>query len=148
MAVRFHYPFQKVVDLKESEKTQAEWVLSASIGKLQQVTSVLHQLEVEKENALESIQEATMACCVSSLQSMQSYLSRIEQSIRHQLKDVQVAKTDVERNQLHLTDKMKDEQVWQQARERAKERFRYEMQIREQNELDEMATVRFSLSAR
>ncbi|WP_152392471.1 flagellar export protein FliJ [Paenibacillus guangzhouensis] len=148
MAVRFHYPFQKVVDLKESEKTQAEWVLSASIGKLQQVTSVLHQLESEKENALESIQEATVACCVSSLQSMQTYLSRIEQSIRNQLKDVQVAKTDVERNQLHLTDKMKDEQVWQQARERAKERFRYEMQLREQNELDEMATVRFSLSAR
>jgi len=148
MAVRFHYPFQKVVDLKESEKTQAEWVLSASIGKLQQVTSVLHQLEAEKENALESIQDATIACCVSSLQSMQSYLSRIEQSIRNQLKDVQVAKTDVERNQLHLTDKMKDEQVWQQARERAKERYRYEMQLREQNELDEMATVRFSLSAR
>jgi len=148
MAVRFHYPFQKVVDLKGSEKTQAEWVLSASIGKLQQVTSVLHQLEAEKESALDSIQEATMACCMSSLQSMQSYLSRIEQSIRNQLKDVQVAKTDVERNQLHLTDKMKDEQVWQQARERAKERFRYEMQLREQNELDEMATVRFSLSAR
>ncbi|WP_314586146.1 flagellar export protein FliJ [Paenibacillus terrigena] len=148
MAVRFHYPFQKVVDLKGSEKTQAEWVLSASIGKLQQVTSVLHQLEAEKESALDSIQEATMACCVSSLQSMQSYLSRIEQSIRNQLNDVQVAKTDVERNQLHLTDKMKDEQVWQQARERAKERFRYEMQLREQNELDEMATVRFSLSAR
>jgi len=148
MAVRFHYPFQKVVDLKGSEKTQAEWVLSASIGKLQQVTSVLHQLEAEKESALDSIQEATMACCVSSLQSMQSYLSRIEQSIRNQLNDVQVAKTDVERNQLHLTDKMKDEQVWQQARERAKERYRYEMQLREQNELDEMATVRFSLSAR
>ncbi|MFD0616714.1 MULTISPECIES: flagellar export protein FliJ [Paenibacillus] len=148
MAVRFHYPFQKVVDLKGSEKTQAEWVLSASIGKLQQVTSVLHQLEAEKESALDSIQEATIACCVSSLQSMQSYLSRIEQSIRNQLKDVQVAKTDVERNQLHLTDKMKDEQVWQQARERAKERYRYEMQLREQNELDEMATVRFSLSAR
>lgn len=148
MAIRFHYPFQKVVDLKESEKTQAEWMLSASLGKLQQETMMLQQLHAEKEQTLESILDAATTCCVSSLQHMQTYVSRLEHSIQKQVKDVQNAKTDVEHKQLHLTDKMKDEQVWQQARDRAKERFRYEMQLREQNELDEMATVRFSLSAR
>lgn len=33
--MRFHYTFQKVVDLKGNEKTQAEWMLSTALGELQ-----------------------------------------------------------------------------------------------------------------
>ncbi|MMZ70906.1 hypothetical protein D1872_340920 [compost metagenome] len=47
-----------------------------------------------------------------------------------------------------LTDKMLDEQVWLKAREKAKVRFQQELLLQEQNELDEMATVRFAMRAR
>ncbi|MGV2795025.1 flagellar export protein FliJ, partial [Clostridium perfringens] len=33
--MRFRYVYQKVVDLKSNEKTQAEWMLSAAVGILQ-----------------------------------------------------------------------------------------------------------------
>lgn len=43
---------------------------------------------------------------------------------------------------------MLDEKVWMEAREKAKMHFQQEMLLREQNELDEMATVRFAVKAR
>lgn len=149
MAVRFHYPFQKVVDLKESEKTQAEWMLSATIGKLQKEEHILSGLVAEKEKTLLAIQQASVACAsMSDIQQMQSYLGRLEARIQMQHRAIQTAKLDVKQKQEHLTVKMRDEKVWLQARDKAKERFQYEMLLREQNELDEIATVRFSFSAR
>lgn len=148
MAVKFKYPFQKIVDLKETEKTQAEWMLSASLGKLAQEKLTLEELYMEKESTMESIYSSASLCCVSSLQQLQSYVSRLEHSIKKQLDDVQLAEDDVVRSQDHLSLKMKDEKVWLQARDKARERFRHEMQLLEQNELDEMATLRFAMAAR
>lgn len=42
--MRFHYTFQKVVDLKGNEKTQAEWMLSSALGELQAQEKSLDEL--------------------------------------------------------------------------------------------------------
>ncbi|MFB5673594.1 flagellar export protein FliJ [Paenibacillus terreus] len=147
--MKFQYSFQKVVDLKSNEKSQAEWMLSSALGKLQSEEQTLQQLISEKERVSHAIQSAAEACVpLSSIQQLQAYIGHLEQCIERKNKDVEHAQMNVQSKQSILTDKMMDEQVWLKAKEKAKARFQKELLLHEQNELDELASVRYAMRAR
>ncbi|MBE0343522.1 flagellar export protein FliJ, partial [Paenibacillus sp. 28ISP30-2] len=85
---------------------------------------------------------------LSTIQELQAYVNHLDQCITRKHRDVQYAQQNVQSKQTVLTDKMLDEQVWLKAREKANVKFQQEMLLREQNELDEMASVRFAMRAR
>lgn len=146
--MKFRYHFQKVVDLKSNEKTQAEWMLSTAIGKLQTEEEHLIQLLNDRSNLIGIIQSATEnTASVNSLQEMQRYVHHLDECISRKNSDVKHAQVNVQRNQTFLNSKMVDEKVWLGARDKAKIKFQQEMLLREQNDLDEMATVRFAAKA-
>ncbi|WP_339302985.1 flagellar export protein FliJ [Paenibacillus sp. FSL R5-0519] len=146
--MKFRYHFQKVVDLKSNEKTQAEWMLSTAIGKLQTEEEHLIQLLNDRSNLVAIIQSATKnTASVNSLQEMQRYVHHLDECISRKSSDVKHAQVNVQRNQTFLNGKMIDEKVWLGARDKAKIKFQQEMLLREQNDLDEMATVRFAAKA-
>lgn len=142
----FRYTFQRVVDLKGSEKTQAEWMLSSAVGVLTAEELSLEHLRV-KQQEWESklIEAASIAVPLSELQVIQQYLDHLVACISNKMKDVLHAQKAVEQSRLNLSDKMKDEKVWLKAKDHARDRFQYALQIKEQNELDEMASVRFMI---
>lgn len=147
--MKFRYVYQKVVDLKSNEKTQAEWMLSAAIGQLQSEQRSLEQLLEEKANTAAVIAaEAKSTASMIKLQELQRYMDYLDQAIERKLQDIRAAEANVEHKKTILKGKMLDEKVWLKAREKAMEKFRHEMLLREQNELDEMATVRFAMRAR
>lgn len=142
----FRYTFQKVVDLKSSEKTQAEWILSSAIGALAAEELSLEQLRAKQQEWESKLLESSQtAVPLSELQVIQHYLDYLVTCITSKLKDVLHAQKAVEQSRLKLSDKMKDEKVWLKAKDHARDRFQYAMQIKEQNELDEMASVRFMI---
>lgn len=144
----FRYSFQKIVDLKTSEKTQAEWLLSSAIGVLQAEELSLSQLREERESWVQRMEQSSQeGVPLSELQMIQHYLEYLDESISRKQGEVQRAQKSVDLRRTRLSDKVKDEKVWLKAKDRAAERFRYEMQLREQNELDEFATVRYVNSA-
>ncbi|WP_433752761.1 flagellar export protein FliJ [Paenibacillus amylolyticus] len=146
--MKFRYHFQKVVDLKSNEKTQAEWMLSTAIGKLQTEEEHLIQLLNDRSNLIGIIQSATEnTASVNSLQEMQRYVHHLDECISRKNSDVKHAQVNVQRNQTFLNGKLIDEKVWLGARDKAKIKFQQEMLLREQNDLDEMATVRFAAKA-
>lgn len=147
--MKFHYPYQKIVDLKSSEKTQAEWLLSAAIGKLQAEELSLEQLLEQRAIWTRRIQEAAeTAVPLAELQMIQTYLEALDARISRKTAEVREARQAVDRSRSHLTDKMKDEKVWMKAKDRAFDQFRSAGLKREQNELDDMATARFVMAAR
>ncbi|RRJ65356.1 flagellar export protein FliJ [Paenibacillus oralis] len=147
--MKFRYVYQKVLDLKSNEKTQAEWMLSAAVGELQSEQRSLEQLFEEQARTASAIQyEMENSASMQRLQELQRYMEYIEQSITRKLGDVKRAELNVEQKKTILNGKMRDEKVWLKAKEKAKEKFQHEMLLREQNELDEMATVRFAMRAR
>lgn len=147
--MRFTYHFQKVVDLKSTEKTQAEWLLSSAIGKLKSEEQHLMELVRDKENMLQGISSSSQqSLSAANLQEMNRYIHYLDECISRKNNDVAYAQVNVKKNQDFLNDKMLDEKVWMEAREKAKMHFQQEMLLREQNELDEMATVRFAVKAR
>lgn len=147
--MKFRYVYQKVVDLKSNEKTQAEWMLSAAIGELQSEQCSLEQLQEEKARIHAMILDEMENCAsMVKLQELQRYMDYIEDSIIRKIGDVRRAEVNVDHKKTILSGKMLDEKVWLKAKEKAKAKFQQEMLLREQNELDEMATIRFAMRAR
>lgn len=145
---RFRYPYQKIVDLKSSEKTQAEWLLAAAVGKLQQEEQLLGKLLAERAAWLERMQsEAGAGANLAELQLMQTYVDYLDSAIAKKEEDVRLARQEKQRRQETLADRMVDEKVWLKAKEKSFLNFKHEEQRREQNELDEIAAVRFVFAA-
>lgn len=147
--MKFHYAFQKIVDLKSNEKTQAEWMLSSAIGKLQAEEKSLNELYEIRDQMYRAQQEVASRCVpVAEIRNIQVYAEYLEECIERKRDDIRVAHVNVTKKQKVLSDKMLDEKVWLKARDKSQEKFRHESLLREQNELDEMATVRFAIKAR
>jgi flagellar FliJ protein len=144
----FRYPLQKIVDLKGSQKSMAEWEYAASLGKLRQEEERLENLHLERKEMGQALQETSeKPTTMARLTMLQSYIDILEDRIRLQNEGVRSAEVQVRIRQGHLTDKMVDEKVWVNAKDRAFERFRSERLAKEQNELDEIAIVRSASSS-
>ncbi|GAA0134148.1 hypothetical protein YSY43_09880 [Paenibacillus sp. YSY-4.3] len=147
--MKFRYVYQKVVDLKSNQKTQAEWMLSAAVGHLQAEQRSLELLEEDKLRTFSAIQSAMEnKASMIELQELQRYMDYLENCIESKQGDIRRAEVNVEKKKAVLNGKMLDEKVWLKAKEKAKHKFQHEMLLREQNELDEIATVRFAMKAR
>ncbi|OME89557.1 MULTISPECIES: flagellar export protein FliJ [Paenibacillus] len=147
--MKFQYAFQKIVDLKSNEKTQAEWMLSSAIGKLQAEEKNLNELYEMRDQMYRAQQEVASRCVpVAEIRNIQVYAEYLEECIERKRDDIRIAHVNVTKKQKVLSDKMLDEKVWLKARDKSQEKFRHESLLREQNELDEMATVRFAIKAR
>jgi flagellar FliJ protein len=147
--MRFQYPLQKIVDLKGSEKSMAEWEYAASLGKLRQEEERMAALISERREIERTLEQTTLQPTpLSRINELQQYTEVLDERIRLQGKDVRSASVQVEYKQGQLKGKMIDEKVWLNARDRALEKFKYEWLSREQNELDEIAIVRAAAVSR
>ncbi|QHW30067.1 flagellar export protein FliJ [Paenibacillus rhizovicinus] len=145
---RFHYAYQKIVDLKTSEKSQAEWQLSVVVGKLNQEEASLQQLQAERAAWCDRLQNASLhAVTLSEITMIQSYIDFVDESIMRKLRDVKKAKSAVDEGRQFLSSRMMDEKVWLKTRENALQRFKADMMVKEQNALDELTTSRFMYAA-
>lgn len=141
--MRFHYPLQKIVDLKNTQKTQAEWMLSQALGALNREQQSLHELHSEKESTQASICEASLErTTIHEIRNLQHYVNHLEQQIVRKHQDVLDAQMTVVTKQEHLTDRMVDEKIWNKAKEKALQKFWALALKKDQEELDEMAAVR------
>ena len=140
----FKYTFQKIVDLKGSEKTQAEWMLSEAIAQLRQHEEQQQQLKMLQNEWEQKLEQSVIhSVPLQEVLIIQHYIDFYKQAIKDKQMEIEQASIDVELRREQLANKMKEEKVWDKAKENAFAKFRYSMQLREQNELDEMASIRF-----
>lgn len=145
---RFRYAYQKIVDLKTSEKSQAEWQLSVVVGKLSQEEQSLRQLQSERTSWSDKLQQASLhAVALAEIMTMQSYIDFLDDGIMRKLRDVKKAESAVKEGRRFLSDRLMDEKMWLKTRENALQRFKAGMMAQEQNALDELATTRFMYAA-
>ncbi|BCG59686.1 flagellar export protein FliJ [Paenibacillus sp. URB8-2] len=146
--MKFHYNFQKVVDLKGNEKTQAEWMLSSALGELQtQEKDLVELMELRNETLLALQAAAERRTPMAAIREMQDYVDYLDNCITRKQGEISQAHQEVSRKQENLNSKALDEKVWLKARDKALGIFQQNLNLREQNELDEMATVRFAMKS-
>ncbi|MEO3945103.1 flagellar export protein FliJ [Gorillibacterium sp. CAU 1737] len=142
--MKFRYTFQKIVDLKSNEKTQAEWILSSAVSQLRVEESSLTELRIERQGIEGMLMDASIASTtVSDLLLFQNYLTHMDQRIDAKLLDVKQAEEQVSTSRTHLSEKAVEEKVWFRARDKARDLFLAEAQKKEQETLDEMALTRY-----
>lgn len=84
---------------------------------------------------------------MAKLREMQDYVDYLDKCIARKHSDISRAHVEVQNKQDHLSTKVLDEKVWLKAKDKAQTAFLQNMSLREQNELDEMATVRFAMKS-
>ena len=137
----FQFQLQKVLDLKEKEKEQAEWAFGKSVQMKNEEEGKLVRLYEHRDDMAQMLVKAQeQACSASQLIMISQYRQSVERTIRHQRQTVQGLELEVERCQVRLRERMKESQLWQRLRERSLEQFREEEKAREQKELDEIGT--------
>ncbi|MCD1257819.1 flagellar export protein FliJ [Paenibacillus athensensis] len=142
--MKFQYSFQQIVDLKNNQRTQAEWVLSEALGKLRSEETNLQDLFERKAELHEQIhQVSATSVTISQMLLLQNYMDHLDQQIVRKHEDIQMAQQVVEVKQVVLSERMRDEEVWNKARDKAFDQHRAFVAKKEQESLDEMATNRF-----
>jgi flagellar FliJ protein len=142
--MNFRYSFQQIVDLKNNERTQAEWILSEAMGQLRNEETSLHGLFEQKDSLHDEMASvSSSSVSISKMLLMQNYMNHVDQQIARKHLDVEQAQHVVLKKQEHLSERMIDEKVWSKAREKAYNQFQSFVAKKEQEALDEMATNRF-----
>jgi flagellar FliJ protein len=137
----FQFHLQKVLDLKEKEKEQAEWAFGKSIQRKTEEEWKLYRLNDHHDEMTHMLQEAqTQTCSAAQLIQISQYRQSVERSIKNQRLTLHGCEQDVERCQSRLTERMKESQLWQRLREKSLHQFLDDQKLREQKELDEIGT--------
>lgn len=141
--MRFKYPYAQIVRLKETERTQSEWILSNALGHLMREEESMGQLQVTKrqlENQLLTV--AAQQGPIAELMHQHEYITHIDGLIKHKQDDIHTAKQDVNQKQNQLSDKMMQEKMWNNIKQKAWDEHRLNEQRKEQAEIDEIAASR------
>lgn len=143
--MRFRYGLQKIVDYKQNEKTQAEWLLSEAIALLRREEATLKELEQVRQELCEQLHSSAAGrLSISEMRMFQTYVDHIDRLIEQKTASVRQAIGKVEERQEGLKVKMQEEKVWLKARENAYRRFMEQFYKSEQRELDDIALTRHS----
>ncbi|MGG1661417.1 flagellar export protein FliJ [Brevibacillus sp. NRS-1366] len=137
----FQFHLQKVLDLKEKEKEQAQWAFGKSIQRKNEEEWKLFQLNEHHDqmtHLLQEVQEQT--CSAAQLISITQYQQSVARSITNQRRTLNGCEQDVERCQSRLTERMQESELWNRLRERSLHQFLDAEKQREQKELDEIGT--------
>ncbi|WP_213411255.1 flagellar export protein FliJ [Xylanibacillus composti] len=141
----YRYPLQKIVDLKNNEKKQAEWMLAAAVGQLQTEEQGLQGILAEKQRVQETMKQSSSASVsIQSLQLLQEYVDHLARKAEEQTAQVNKAQQRLEHSQDQLKGCMLDEKKWSMSKEKAYQHYIRDLGRKEQNELDEIAVVRFA----
>jgi flagellar FliJ protein len=141
--LRFRFPFEKIVDLKSNEKTQAEWMLTSAISTLRNEETSLQQLQEQRHSLYNSmLNSSTQRTSISRIKAMHDYMEHLDQQIYEKNQDVSSAEAAVSVQRDSLSEKIVDEKVWCKSRAKAYTKFVMETRKREQAELDDLTAVR------
>lgn len=141
--MRFHYPLQKIVDLRTNQRTQAEWVLSEAMNLFQQEQETQQRLYEQLEGIQHEMDQVIKeASSISKIQLLQENIIFLQNQLVEQQERVKMSEQLIGKSQQNLTNKMQDEKVWTTTKDKAHVRFVSNLLKKEQQEMDEMAGMR------
>ena len=139
----FKFPYQKIVNLKKNEKTQAEWLLARALENVKEEERSLEALLDRQQGQFARLSQASeQSAPIYEIRMIQGYIEALEKRIEGKRRDLERARRDAEEKQRALVEKMREEKIWMKAREKAFAKFSAALLKREQNEIDEIAGMR------
>ncbi|MCM2674738.1 flagellar export protein FliJ [Alkalicoccobacillus plakortidis] len=140
----FQYSLQKLMDIKEREKEEAENIYSQAVKTFEEVATALYHLLKRKES-LEADARLKLAKKVSiqDIQSMQSSMLFLQEAIQKQQHLTQLARKKMDEKQQLLIDASFEHKKHEKIREKKYMQFTLEEKRLEQLSMDEISIQRF-----
>lgn len=138
--MKFRFPLQKIVDLREQERMQAEWRLAEALERLREEERSFAELERMRDDVGRIMADACVeATTAAHLSVVGRFLTQLDGRIRRKRADLENAERTVSERRDDLRGRLVEERIWRNARNKAMERFRSEMLRAEQKEIDDWA---------
>ncbi|WP_371017952.1 flagellar export protein FliJ [Pseudalkalibacillus sp. JSM 102089] len=145
----FHFPFQRILDVKENEKSQAQLEMAESLKAQVDIERSLRDLEqavLSMRQRLEERQQEGVS--IIDLLKEEEHITYLEGQLHQKRNQLIQVEHQVSEQQDTLASKVREEKTWQSIKETRKEEFYHDMKMIEQNELDDLNTVRAYMLAR
>lgn len=141
---KFHYSFQKILDLKENEKEFAQVQMAEAIKK--QEESLRKSSEIyQKINEVENLKKQKQQDGVNifELRMLEMYIDQLKEQLLSAEHELAQTENNVLRTQSHLRVKVQEEKTWLNLKNQKQSQFDEKVRLSEQSFFDEMATTRF-----
>lgn len=139
----YRFPLQRVLDVKEKEKQQAQQDLGVSLKKQHDVEEKMTALSEKRTTIQEHMIQQSRGCKALELHDQQRYITHLDRQIVLLQNNLLQTKKEVEKNQGVLMEKSKEEKIWQEWKQEMFTRHQQVALKQEQEMLDEMASIRY-----
>ena len=140
----FRFHLQRVLDVKEKEKEQAEWAYGHSVQVKQQEEATLYKLVNRREGMAEALVDMQSdSCSAAELLAVTKYQQVVDRQITSQKVKIIGCEKEVQRCQHKLYGHMQETKLWSTLKEKAEIKHQeFQMQL-EQKEMDEIGVRRY-----
>ncbi|WP_098445468.1 flagellar export protein FliJ [Bacillus sp. es.036] len=129
--------------MKENEKSQAQLEMAESLKVQVDLEQEAHQLEEDiHSKRLRLEQRQLEGLPIIELLKEEEHMAYLEKQLEQKRKQLSQVEHKVNEQQDTLASKVREEKTWQSIKETRKEEFYHDMKMIEQNELDDLNTVR------
>lgn len=146
---KFHYPFQKILDLKENEKEFAQIQMAEAIK--QQEESLRKNQEIyQKISEAENLKKQKQQDGVNifELRMLEDYTNQLQAQLFSAERELEQMESNVLKTQSDLRMKIQEEKTWINLKNQKLTEYEEQIKLTEQNFFDEMASTRFYRSAK
>lgn len=140
---KFSFTLQKVLDLREFQKKQAQTELGKAVAV---ETKIQNTLDLIAEQRVKSIKAADQMRDIKSLYNVNQYFQLLNQRKEIMLEELTKAKVVTEEKREVMREAMKKVKVLETLKEHRKEAWKKQVQLEEDNEIDELVTSRYKIS--
>lgn len=141
--MKFHFVFQKVLDVKEKEKGQAQQEFGIIQRRQTELQEQISHLQSRKETLFNQFNDVHQKRIMEILQ-VQQEIEHFDQRIRYLSDECHLVNQEVEQKQQILLDKAKEEKIWKQWKNKSCDAYQKQLERREQAILDEMAVLHYA----
>lgn len=140
----FDFPLEKVVNLKEKNREQAEWAYSKNLQHLNEEKDKLNLL-LENKNGLRRQMQSDQkkGTSIIEIDHSQKYIHYLDQLIQNQQKSIKILEESLALQLEELKTVKVDEKKWLNFREKKWQQYLIEFNQYEQKEMDDLVNKRF-----
>jgi len=140
----FQYKFEKILTVREKEKTDAQAKYTNSVTQFEEVANKLYKLLKKKEDMQQFQQEKMIeGLSVIELRHHQMFLENVDKTIGHYQQEVIVARQRMETLQAVLIERNIEVKKYEKIKEKQFERYAEAVKVEEVIQMDDISLQTF-----
>ena len=142
--MKYHYRFEKILDVKEQEKTESEIAFKESIQVFEEIATKLYELLKKKEDLIAYQQERLqVGSSIDEINHYSKFIDSLEKTIEDVQQKVVQARAKMNWHEQKLLEKNLEVRKYEKMRENDFERYKEDQQRIEAIQLDELSTIAY-----